>query len=125
MEHLSRGMQQKVALARALLTSPMLLLLDEPTTGLDPARREQFYNLCCDLQREAGMTLVAASHDIDAVARHADTVVLINRRVLAMGPAEDVLGSEVLRDAYRFPAAHERGEHARGGRGHGPEQEVR
>jgi len=110
---LSGGQQQQVLIARALAGEPRLLLLDEPTTGLDPAAREAFYNLCCELQREAGMTLIAASHDIDAVARHADTVVLINRRVLAIGPPDEVLGSEALRAAYRFPAAHERGSHER------------
>ena len=111
---LSGGQQQQVLIARALAGEPRLLLLDEPTTGLDPAAREAFYNLCCELQREAGMTLIAASHDIDAVARHADNVVLVNRSVLAIGTPEAVLGSEVLRAAYRFPSTHDRGDHGRG-----------
>jgi ABC-type Mn2+/Zn2+ transport system ATPase subunit len=122
---LSGGQQQQVLIARALTGEPRLLLLDEPTTGLDPAAREAFYNLCCELQREVGMTLIAASHDIDAVARHADTVVLINRRVLAIGPPEEVLGSEALRAAYRFPATHGRGDHGRGVRGRALEPEGR
>jgi len=121
---LSGGQQQQVLIARALAGEPRLLLLDEPTTGLDPAAREGFYNLCCDLQREAGMTLIAASHDIDAVARHADAVVLVNRRVLAIGPPEEVLGSEVLRAAYRFPTMHGHDDHERV-RGRRPEKEVR
>lgn len=119
---LSGGQQQQVLIARALAGEPRLLLLDEPTTGLDPAARETFYNLCCELQREAGMTLIAASHDIDAVARHADTVVLISRRVLAMGSPELVLGSDALRAAYHFPTTHDRSAHDRA---RVPEREVK
>ncbi|MGE0395859.1 MAG: metal ABC transporter ATP-binding protein [Kofleriaceae bacterium] len=112
---LSGGQQQQVLIARALAGEPRLLLLDEPTTGLDPAARQRFYNLCCELQHESGITVVAASHDIDAVARHADSVILIRRRVIAMGPAESVLTSEVLHDAYSFPSEHARDKHPHAG----------
>lgn len=103
---LSGGQQQRALIARALVGDPKLLLLDEATGGLDPAAREAFYNLCCELQREAGMTLLASSHDMEAVGHHADTVILLNRAVLAVGSADEVLSLPVLRRAYRFPARH-------------------
>jgi ABC-type Mn2+/Zn2+ transport system ATPase subunit len=110
---LSGGQQQRVLIARALAGEPDLLLLDEPTAGLDPAARWDFYNLCCTLQREAHLTLLAASHDIEAVTQHADQVILINHSVLAMGSPEEVLGSPVLQEAYRFPERHHPPDHRR------------
>ena len=59
MEDLSRGMQQKVALARALLTSPMLLLLDEPTTGLDPRSKREVQEFIRDMRAEHDTTIAA------------------------------------------------------------------
>ncbi len=109
---LSGGQQQRALIARALAGDPQLLLLDEPTTGLDPAAREDFYNLCCQLQREAGLTLLAASHDIDAVAHHADHVILMNRTILATGTPHEVLHDPVLQETYRFPARHHDTPHA-------------
>jgi ABC-2 type transport system ATP-binding protein len=64
MEHLSRGMQQKVALARALLTSPVLLLLDEPTTGLDPRSKLEVQNFIREVRASHDATILLCTHDL-------------------------------------------------------------
>ena len=64
MENLSRGMQQKVALARALLTSPILLLLDEPTTGLDPRSKHEVQEFIREVRAEHDATVLLCTHDL-------------------------------------------------------------
>ncbi len=65
MEHLSRGMQQKVALARALLTSPVMLLLDEPTTGLDPRSKLEVQDFIREIRVSHDATILLCTHDLD------------------------------------------------------------
>jgi ABC-2 type transport system ATP-binding protein len=64
MEEMSRGMQQKVAIARALLSSPRLLLLDEPTTGLDPRSKREVQAFVRELRDEQGTTILLTTHDM-------------------------------------------------------------
>jgi ABC-type Mn2+/Zn2+ transport system ATPase subunit len=104
---LSGGQQRRALIARALVSEPRLLLLDEPTAGLDPAAQARFYDLCCTLQRTEGITLLAASHDVEVVARHADTVLLVDGTVRAMGTPAEVLSSAQLDDVYDFPHGHQ------------------
>ena len=105
-QDLSGGQQQRVLIARALAGQPRMLLLDEPTAGLDSAARARFYALVCDLQHAVGLTLLCATHDLDVVGDHADQLILLDRTVKAQGPPPDVLGSRALRAAYPFPEAH-------------------
>jgi len=105
-EELSGGQQQRVLIARALCGHPRLLLLDEPTAGLDSAARARFYARVCDLQRAEGLTLLCATHDLDVVGDHADTLVLLDRTVRAVGVPSDVLASGALERAYPFPDGH-------------------
>lgn len=103
---LSGGQQRRALIARALVAEPRLLLLDEPTAGLDPAAQARFYDTCCTLQRTEGITLLAASHDVDVVARHADNVLLFDATVQAMGTPAEVLESRQLDRVYDFPRDH-------------------
>jgi len=78
LEQMSRGMQQKVAIARALLTSPTLLLLDEPTTGLDPRSKLDVQSFIEELRDSHDATIVLTTHDLDEADRLCDRIALIN-----------------------------------------------
>jgi len=91
MENLSRGMQQKVALARALLTSPVLLLLDEPTTGLDPRSKLEVQDFIREVRRAHDATILLCTHDLDEAEALADrTGILHGGELIALGTAEEV-----------------------------------
>lgn len=85
LEDLSRGMQQKVAIARALFTSPVLVLLDEPTTGLDPKSKREVQDFVDEVRREHDATIVLTTHDMDEAERLCDRVAIIdNGRFVAL-----------------------------------------
>src|SRR5881628_2001972 len=90
LEKLSRGMQQKVAIARAFLTAPTLLLLDEPTTGLDIRSKREVQTFVRDLRDEHDATILLTTHDLDEASRLADRVGILHQgRLVAEGtPAE-------------------------------------
>jgi ABC-2 type transport system ATP-binding protein len=91
MEDLSRGMQQKVALARALLTSPVLLLLDEPTTGLDPRSKLEVQAFIADMRAEQDTTVLLCTHDLAEAEALAERVgILHGGRLLALEPADEL-----------------------------------
>jgi ABC-2 type transport system ATP-binding protein len=78
LEQMSRGMQQKVAIARALLTSPVLMLLDEPTTGLDPRSKLDVQTFVEGLRDEHDATIVLTTHDLDEAGRLCDRIAILN-----------------------------------------------
>ena len=104
MENLSRGMQQKVALARALLTSPVLLLLDEPTTGLDPRSKLEVQQFIRQVREEHDATILLCTHDMAEAEVLADRIGLLDRgRLLFLEPVEDVkrrFNVETLEEAF-------------------------
>ncbi|MDQ3992777.1 MAG: ABC transporter ATP-binding protein [Actinomycetota bacterium] len=104
MENLSRGMQQKVALARALLTSPVLLLLDEPTTGLDPRSKQEVQAFIRDVRREHDATVLLCTHDLAEAELLADRIGILDRgELLALEPADDLkrrYGGATLEEAF-------------------------
>lgn len=101
---LSGGMKQKLSLCCALVHSPDLLILDEPTTGVDPLSRRQFWALVDDLRREhAGMTVIVATAYIEEAQRFERLLAMDAGRLLENKPTADVLadyGTDVLEEAY-------------------------
>ena len=104
MEALSRGMQQKVALARALLTSPVLLLLDEPTTGLDPRSKAEVQEFIREMRALHDTTILLCTHDLVEAEMLADRVGILDRgELLCLEPAGDLkerYGSQTLEQAF-------------------------
>jgi zinc/manganese transport system ATP-binding protein/zinc transport system ATP-binding protein len=96
---LSGGQQQRVFLARALIREPRLLLLDEPTSGVDIKTRHDVLHLLADLNH-AGVTVILTTHDLNSVAAHLPNVVCLNRRVVAFGPPGQVFTPTVLEATY-------------------------
>ena len=92
MENLSRGMQQKVALARALLTSPVLLLLDEPTTGLDPRSKLEVQTFIREIRQTHESTILLCTHDLAEAEALADRIGILDRgELLALEPADELM----------------------------------
>jgi ABC-2 type transport system ATP-binding protein len=90
-EQMSRGMQQKVAIARALLTSPTVLLLDEPTTGLDPRSKLDVQAFVEELRDHHDATIVLTTHDLDEAERLSDEIIVLNDgRIVAQGTPEEL-----------------------------------
>jgi ABC-2 type transport system ATP-binding protein len=104
MENLSRGMQQKVALARALLTSPVVLLLDEPTTGLDPRSKREVQEFIREIREQHDATILLCTHDLTEAENLAERVGILDRgRLLMLEPAADLkrrYDAETLEEAF-------------------------
>jgi ABC-2 type transport system ATP-binding protein len=89
MEHLSRGMQQKIALARALLTSPMLMLLDEPTTGLDPRSKKDVQAVVRQIRSAHDASILLCTHDMGEAEELCDRVgIIVNGQIIALDTAD-------------------------------------
>jgi ABC-2 type transport system ATP-binding protein len=110
MENLSRGMQQKVALARALLTAPILLLLDEPTTGLDPRSKQEVQEFIREVRAEHDATVLLCTHDLAEAETLADRVgILDDGELLCLEPAEQLkrrYDSATLEEAFFAASGH-------------------
>src|SRR6266567_3792759 len=119
LENMSRGMQQKVAIARAFLTAPIVLLLDEPTTGLDPRSKIDVQTFVRELRDEHNATILLTTHDMDEAEALCDRVAIIDQgRIVAldgvmelqrdvaqlMGRAEPVTMHEVF---MHYTASHQ------------------
>jgi ABC-2 type transport system ATP-binding protein len=91
LEHMSRGMQQKVAIARGLLTSPVLLLLDEPTTGLDPRSKQDVQRFVQQMRTQHDTTIFLTTHDMDEADRLCDRIAVIDSgRIVALDTPEEL-----------------------------------
>ncbi len=109
MEQMSRGMQQKVAVARAFLTAPVFLVLDEPTTGLDPQSKRDVQRFIREVRASHDATVLLMSHDMEEVERLCDRVAVLDRgRIVARGPPDSLCqGDESLEDAFIRITGHE------------------
>ncbi len=91
LENMSRGMQQKVAIARAFLTAPIVLLLDEPTTGLDPRSKIDVQNFVLELREKHDATILITTHDMEEAEALCDRVAIIDQgRIVAMGTVDEL-----------------------------------
>jgi ABC-2 type transport system ATP-binding protein len=104
MEDLSRGMQQKVALARALLTAPIVLLLDEPTTGLDPRSKVEVQQFIREIRQTHDATVLLCTHDLVEAEELAERVGILDRgRLIELAPADELkrkYDAETLEEAF-------------------------
>lgn len=97
---LSGGELQRVLIAFSLLSEPELLLLDEPTAGVDTPGEVTFYELIAEVQRRRQLTVLLVSHDLSMVCRHADWIYALNGVVCCEGPPEAVMTAESLSQAF-------------------------
>jgi ABC-type Mn2+/Zn2+ transport system ATPase subunit len=97
---LSGGQLKRVFIARAMVTNPRLLLLDEPEAGIDIGGERTLYDLLDRLVSHHGLTALICSHDLDIVFAHADTVLCLNRRLQCSGPPTKTLTPDALSSLY-------------------------
>ncbi len=97
---LSGGQKQRVSIARAVVARPDLLLLDEPTTGVDANARDDFFRTLRGLRETLSLTIILASHDIEVVPAEVDEVICINQRVFVHAAPEEIADIADFRSAY-------------------------
>ncbi|WP_256207866.1 metal ABC transporter ATP-binding protein [Nitrosomonas sp. Nm166] len=97
--NISGGQRQRAFLARALISNPKLLILDEPTSGVDIKTQHEVLQLLSDINNE-GITILLTTHDLNAVASHLPWVICFNRGVVAQGRPYDIFTNEILTQTY-------------------------
>ncbi len=97
---LSGGERQRAFIARALAGEPHVLILDEPTTGVDPGARDRFHAFLRDLRASRGLTILYISHDVDVMAAEASSILCVDQRLLCHVPAKDFARDATLKALY-------------------------
>ena len=100
---LSGGQSQRVFLAKAMVSEPKLLLLDEPTSGVDTTSKREFYNTLERLNKERGITVILSSHDISVTTKIANRVLCVNRSQFFCGEKEDFEAEKEIDRMYEHP----------------------
>ncbi len=100
---LSGGQRQRLFLAQALVKKPQILLLDEPTSNLDPGAQETIASVVDRIRRERGITVLFVSHDVNLISRYADKILYMTQDSYAIGPVEEIMDSSLLSRLYGMP----------------------
>jgi zinc transport system ATP-binding protein len=100
---LSGGQQQRVFVAKAVVGDPRLLILDEPTSGVDAQSKKEFYIMLEKLNHDMGITIILSSHDIATVTKLANRVACINTSLFFCGSTSEFASSPVMSNAYGYP----------------------
>lgn len=98
--HLSGGQQQRVLIARALVQQPEVLLMDEPTTGIDTPTQHSMIKLISDLHKGLNLTVLLVTHDINMISPYVDRMALLKVKLYAIGTPADVLREKTLSEIY-------------------------
>ncbi len=98
--YLSGGQQQRVFIARTLAQKPEVLLLDEPTTGIDAHTQHSIMGLIKNLHKNLGLTILMVTHDINLISPHVDRMAILNHRLFAIGKPGSILTKETLSQVY-------------------------
>ncbi len=98
--NLSGGEQRRVFIARALAQEPQILLLDEPTTGIDSPTSHSIIELIRKLHRELKLTIIFVTHEINTISPYIDRLVLLNKRLVACGKPGEILVKDILAQVY-------------------------
>jgi zinc transport system ATP-binding protein len=103
---LSGGQLQRVLLARALANEPELLILDEPTSAIDPETREKFFSVLQDLNREKKMTVVLITHDVGTIGKYAQKLLYLDQKVVFYGTFRNFCLSPEMTDLFGASSQH-------------------
>ena len=103
---LSGGQQQRVLVSRAIVNMPELLILDEPTTALDPEAREKFFNILYELNSRKDVTIILVTHDIASIGKYASKLLYLDKKIIFYGSFEDFCLSENMTHYFGEFAQH-------------------
>ncbi len=103
---LSGGQQQRVLLARSVVGKPELLILDEPTTALDPETRNEFYTLLKNLNKELGTTVILVTHDTASIGTYASRFLYVDKELIFNGTFDEFCRSEEMTNLFGEYAQH-------------------
>jgi len=106
LSELSGGQQQKVLLARALISNPKILILDEPSTALDPNSREQFFTILKDLNNQKKTTIILITHDTGYIGKYANKLLYIDRKLVFFGKIKDFCPSGEVESCFEKSDKH-------------------
>jgi len=109
--HLSGGQMQRVLIAYSLMDHPKILMLDEPSAGIDVQGQDTIYVLLKRIQERERLTMVLVSHELDVVMQYASQVLCLNKQLLCAGVPNKVLTNEILESMYGTPVGHYHHEH--------------